>query len=44
MPVAVSIDFETPRNGQVPKNCAKMTLLKMAEVINIDIKADVIIY
>ena len=27
MPMAVSLFLETPRNGQIPRNCAKMKLL-----------------
>ena len=29
MPIAVPIFFETPRNGQIPRNCVKTMLLTM---------------
>ena len=34
MPIAVEVFFETPRNGQIPKNFARTILLmKMVEII-----------
>jgi hypothetical protein len=34
IPAAVSIFFETPRKGHVPKNCENIILLTINDVIN----------
>ena len=34
---AVSTFFDTPRNGQIPRNCANTTLLTNTAAINISI-------
>ena len=37
MPAAVSTFLDTPKNGQIPKNCASTTLLTNTAAININI-------
>ena len=43
MPTAVDIFFETPKKGQIPKNCDKIMLLTKTAVIKIMMYAMVIL-